>query len=200
MNDVFRAMDAKFPKGLRDDGIVIEGNAALVDLSKATLVDELTQRLERRIAIGDVGLNGFQHVQDGLVNLQEDAIVELLQTKKLQHLAWLWAELDDTHDASDKQKRRLRLHKEVSCGLGLPPGRDELSPKGCVFLVILQGAHLQVMPRIGTLLLLRSRGCHFLLRECRIACKLQLHALGNHSAICNALLCNRVTISHGSRR
>ena len=43
--------------------------ALLIHLAEATLVDELTHSLERRIAIGHIGLHSLQHLKNGLVYL-----------------------------------------------------------------------------------------------------------------------------------
>ena len=79
--------------------------SSVSSLAKATLVDQLPHCLQGGIAIGDIRLHKFQHVQDRLVDLssvavnlqvlksnatavclQKDSIVQLLQPQKLQHL------------------------------------------------------------------------------------------------------------------
>merc|ERR1719424_479579 len=143
VDDILHAVDAKLPELRRDDLVIVERDAALVHLAKAALVDELTHSLERRIAICDIWLHCLQHLKDGLVDLQEDAIVHLLQAHQLQDFAWLRCHFDDTLDACNEQEGLFWLHKEVACGFRLPPGRDELSPKACILLVVLQCPHLQ---------------------------------------------------------
>merc|ERR1719453_2770053 len=102
-------MDAKLSQLVRDDFVVVEWNAALVHFAIATLVHELAHSLERWVAIGAIWRHIFQHLQDGLVDLQEDSIVQLLQAQQLQDLARLRAELDDTNNAGDEQELGLGL-------------------------------------------------------------------------------------------
>ena len=51
--------------------------------------------------IGDIGLDEAEHVGGGLVDLEEDTVVDLAQAEELQHLAGLGADAVDT-------ARRLR--------------------------------------------------------------------------------------------
>ena len=58
VDEVLHAHDAVFAEMLLDDGVVGERNALLaVGLGVATLVDELTDRLEVGIAVGDEGFD-----------------------------------------------------------------------------------------------------------------------------------------------
>merc|ERR1719327_1440683 len=97
-------MNAILAEAARNDLIVRQWNAALVHLSIATLVDEFADRFEGGITIRDVRLHILQHLQDGLVHLQEHAVVQLLQTKQLEHLSGLGAQFDDADNASNEQK------------------------------------------------------------------------------------------------
>mmetsp|Transcript_84432 Transcript_84432/g.180855 ORF Transcript_84432/g.180855 Transcript_84432/m.180855 type:complete len:230 (-) Transcript_84432:63-752(-) len=196
VDQVLHAMEAILAKGAGDDLVVRERDALLIHLAKSALVDELPDALERGVSIGDIGLDSLQHLEDGLVHLEKDAIVELLQAQKLEHLAWLRAELDDTHDADHKQQLGLGLHEEVPRHLGLTTQGHELFLVRRVLLVILQGAHLQVVALLGAQLLLRGHCLLLFLRECRIPLELQLHLLRYYSALRDSVLSDLIPLRH----
>ena len=68
---------AFFTKCRADDFVVGEWNALFVHLAKATLVNKLSHCLKCWVAVGDVWLHQFQHVEDWLVHLEEDTIAKL---------------------------------------------------------------------------------------------------------------------------
>mmetsp|Transcript_84433 Transcript_84433/g.180858 ORF Transcript_84433/g.180858 Transcript_84433/m.180858 type:complete len:206 (-) Transcript_84433:130-747(-) len=172
VDQVLHPIQAVLAKAVGDNLVVRERDALLVHLAESTLVDQLPDGLQRRVAVCDVWLDSLQHLQDGLVHLQEDASVELLQAQELEHLPGLRAELDDAHNADHEEQLRLGLDKEVPRHLGLTAQGHELLLVSCVLLVILQGAHLQVVALLGAQLLLRSHGLLLLLCERSIALEL----------------------------
>merc|ERR1711957_797601 len=95
MDQVLHTMNAKLTKTLRDDVIVAERDALLVDFAETTLVHELPDRLQRWVTIRDVRLHKLQHLQNGLVHLEEDPVVNLAQAKQLHDLARLGRKLED---------------------------------------------------------------------------------------------------------
>merc|ERR1719171_999278 len=103
-------MDAKLSEVLADDLVIVQWDSALVHLAKTTLVHELADSFQRRIPVCDVRLHVLEHLQDWLVDFQEDAVVQLLEAQQLQDLPWLWAELDDTDNPGDEQQLWLRLN------------------------------------------------------------------------------------------
>ena len=58
-------------------------------------VHQLSDGLKIRCAVGDVGVDRAEHVQCGLVEAQEHAVVDLTQTQKLQNLASLGVDAID---------------------------------------------------------------------------------------------------------
>jgi hypothetical protein len=50
----------------------------------------------RNIPIGDIGLDEAEHVGGGLVDLEENTVVDLAQAEELQNLAGLGADSVDT--------------------------------------------------------------------------------------------------------
>ena len=70
-----------------------------------------------------------QHVDRGLVKLNEDAVVDLTQAEQLQDLLDFGRHLVDTADPDDEGQLRLAGHVKVPLLLGLPlqPKHIELS-------------------------------------------------------------------------
>ena len=96
VDQVFHADNAVLAEVLLNDLVVGKSNALLVDLSVATLVDELTDSLEVGVTVGDVGVDNSQHLLGGLGETDEDTVVDLEQTEKLQDLTGLGSDLVDT--------------------------------------------------------------------------------------------------------
>ena len=96
VDQVLHADNAVLAEVLLNDLVVGKGNALLVDLSVATLVDELTDGLEVGVTVGDVGVDDGQHLLGGLGKTDEDTVVDLQQTEQLQDLAGLGSDLVDT--------------------------------------------------------------------------------------------------------
>ena len=106
VDQVFHADNAVLAEVLLNDLVVGKSNALLVDLSVATLVDELTDSLEVGVTVGDEGVDNSQHLLGGLGETDEDTVVDLEQTEELQDLAGLGSDLVDTvlsqNNASEK--------------------------------------------------------------------------------------------------
>lgn len=106
VDQVFHADNAVLAEVLLNELVVGKGNALLVDLSVATLVDELTDGLEVGVTVGDEGVDNGQHLLGGLGETDEDTVVDLEQTEELQDLAGLGSDLVDTvlsqNNASEK--------------------------------------------------------------------------------------------------
>ena len=96
VDQVFHADNAVLAEVLLNDLVVGKSNALLVDLSVATLVDELTDSLEVGVTVGDVGVDNSQHLLGGLGETDEDTVVDLEQTEKLQDLTGLGSDFVDT--------------------------------------------------------------------------------------------------------
>lgn len=75
--------DAVLAKLLLDEAVVGEGDALLVDLGVAALVDELPDRLHVGFTVCDVWLDELKHLSGSLAELDEHAIVDLQQTEEL---------------------------------------------------------------------------------------------------------------------
>merc|ERR1719217_1050260 len=75
MHKVFHPMDTELAKIVGNDLVVVERNPALVHFAITTLVDQLANSLQGWEAIGHIWLHVLEHLQDGLVDLQEHTIV-----------------------------------------------------------------------------------------------------------------------------
>lgn len=114
VDQVLHADDAILAKVVLDQLVVGQGNSLFVDLSISSLVDELTDGLEVGITVGDVRVDDCQHLLCGLGQSDEDTIVDLKESEKLEDLSWLGCHLVDTLDSDDKDKLVLLLHIERS--------------------------------------------------------------------------------------
>lgn len=125
VNEILHADDAVLAKVLLDDAVVGEGNALLVDLSVSALVDELLDSLEVGVAVGNPGLDNLQHLGGGLGDADEDTVVDLEKTEKLEDLAGLGRNLVDTLDTDDEDELGLSRDMESTLLLG-KTGETEL--------------------------------------------------------------------------
>jgi hypothetical protein len=96
VNQIFHADNTVLAEAVLDDGVVSQGNTLLVDLSISTLVDELTDGLQVGVSVGNPRLDNLQHLEGGLGHANEDTIVDLEKTEKLENLAGLRSDLVDT--------------------------------------------------------------------------------------------------------
>jgi len=119
VDQILNADDVELAQSLGDNGVVSQGNTLLVDLAETALVDELADGLEVGGTVGDIGLNQQEHVVGGLVDFNEDTVVDLAQTQQLQDLLDLGGDVVDTADTDDEQQLGLRGNVERASVLGL---------------------------------------------------------------------------------
>jgi hypothetical protein len=96
VDQIFHADNAELSETSLNEGVVGESNALLVNLSIATLVDQLPDGLEVGISVSNPGLDNLEHLKSGLGQTDEDTIVNLEKTKELEDLARLRRNLVDT--------------------------------------------------------------------------------------------------------
>lgn len=125
VDEVLHADDVVLAEGLRDDLVLGQGDALLVDLAEAALVDQLADGLQGGLAVGDVGLDGLEHGHGGEVDLEEGGVVDLAQAQQLQDLLALGVHAHDTADADDKEDLGHVLDEVVAVVLGLALGADQ---------------------------------------------------------------------------
>lgn len=107
MDQVLHTDDAKFAQLLLDDLVIGEWNALLVDLSVAALIDEVADGFDTGVAVGDIGLDYFEHFGGGFGEFDEDAVVDLEEAEELEDLAGFGGDLVDTFDADDEDELGL---------------------------------------------------------------------------------------------
>merc|ERR1712100_447669 len=83
VDQVLDAADTELAESLINDLVVVQGDAAAVNLTIATGVDKLTDGSAGGETVGDKGLNIADHVHGGLVDADEDTVVELAETQQL---------------------------------------------------------------------------------------------------------------------
>jgi hypothetical protein len=140
VDEVLNADDAVLAEVLLDQLVVSDGQALLVDLAVAALVDELTDGLEVGVAVGDEGLDDLQHLGGGLGEADENTVVDLEETEELEGLALLGVDLVDTLDADDEGELGLGGDEEGAILLCLALGVDDVALGLDVLLVVLLGA------------------------------------------------------------
>lgn len=96
VDQILHTHNAVFSEVIFDDLVVGERNPLLVNLAVSALVNELPDGLEVRIAVGDVRLDDLQHFVGGFCKTDEDAVVDLEKTKKLEDLAGFGSDFVDT--------------------------------------------------------------------------------------------------------
>merc|ERR1719317_1210691 len=109
----------------------------MVDLTVTTLVDQFASGLQVRETISNERFNQTKHVDGGLVQLDEDTILDLAQTEKLQNLANLRGNTHDTTDTYYESYLSFRSYEQVAIGLGLTTQTDVLVFDLAVFLYVL---------------------------------------------------------------
>ena len=96
MDQVLHTDDAKFAQLLLDDLVIGEGNALLVNLPVAALVDEVADGFDTGVAVGDIGLDYFEHFGGGFGEFDEDAVIDLEEAEELKDLAGFGGDFVDT--------------------------------------------------------------------------------------------------------
>ncbi len=100
VDEILNTKDAELAELLLDDVVVGYGQALLIDLAVAALVNELADSLEVWVAVGDEGFDDLEHLKGGLGQADKDAIVDLKKTEQLERLAFLGVDLVDTDTIS----------------------------------------------------------------------------------------------------
>jgi len=114
VDEVFNREDIELAEGFLDDGVVGEGDALLGHLAMSTLIDQLADRFEIRLAVCDVGFDETEHLLGSFCDFDEDAVVDLQETEKLQYFTGLWRDLVDTADTNNKVDLGLGWDVEIT--------------------------------------------------------------------------------------
>jgi len=137
VNQIFHADNTVLAKVVLNKLVVGKSNSLLVDLAVSSLVDELSDRLEVGVAIGNVWVDDGQHLLCSLGQADENTIVDLEESEKLEDLSWLGGNLVDTLDSDHEDELRLLLNVEGSTLSAQSSKSDLLTLCITVFLDIL---------------------------------------------------------------
>lgn len=141
VDQILHADNAVLAKVLLDDGVVGERNAVLLSsFGVSTLVDQLTHGLEVGVSVSDEWLDNLEHLRGGLGQADEDTVVDLEQTEKLESLALLWVDLVDTLDTDNEDELGLCRHVVAALRLGNTAKTDLLTLEVAVLLHVRLGA------------------------------------------------------------
>lgn len=140
VDQVLHGGDAVLAKSSFNDLVVIDGDALLVDLGVTALVDELADGAQVGVAVGNVGLDELEHLRGGLVQTDEDTVVDLKKTEQLQDLAGLGRDVVDTADTDNEHQLVLSGNKVFTVLLGLLASLGNSLLGLAVLLVVLLGA------------------------------------------------------------
>lgn len=160
VDEILNTHNAVLAEVLLNNGVVGKSNALLVDLSVTTLVDKLLDGLQVGVTVGDPGLDDLEHLGDGLGDLDEDTVVDLEETEKLEDLAGLRGHLVDTLDADDEDQLGLSGDVGGVLVLGDAVKADLLALSIAVLLDVLLSTLEDdlTLLLVGSLLLLNSVG------------------------------------------
>jgi len=139
VNEVLHTDHTVFAELLLNDGVVGDGDSLTIDLGVTTLVDELTDGLEVDLSVGDVWADKVEHLLSGLGDSDEDTVIDLEETEKLEDLLWLGGNLRDTLQPNNEVDLGLGSNVEVAGLSGLTLESDLLLLLVLVLLDILVG-------------------------------------------------------------
>ena len=149
VDNVLDTMDTQVTQVLGDQSIISQGDSRSVNLQVASLVHQLSNGGQRRVSERDVRRDRSKHLGNRAVNLQENTVVKLLQSEKLQDLSGLGGHLVDTDESCHKQELRLGFNEEVPALSGLTSHADEISLTSSVLLEVLDGPILQLLTSLS---------------------------------------------------
>merc|ERR1719278_2000613 len=151
VNEVLDTDDAILAKVLLNDVVGRDWSSVTVHLDESALVDQLTNRLQVRSSPGDLRFADAQHVQGGLVQLDEHAVVDLAQTEQLKSFLHLGGDLVDTTDSHDEGELRVGGNIEITFLLSIALQLNLLS----LLILVLLGVLLSLLEDLDPLCLLR---------------------------------------------
>merc|ERR1712018_111474 len=125
---------SRFDKVVGGDGCPLT-----INLKVSTLVNELPNWLQVWYSPSDVRFANSKHIDGGLVQFDENTIVDLSEAEKLQNLADLWGDLVDTTNTHDKGQFGLGWDVEVASLLGLTGKPKFIAFTFAIFLDVLFG-------------------------------------------------------------
>ena len=114
VNEIFDGEDTVLTEDLLDLLVIDERDTLTVQLSVTTLVDEFADGLEVGVAVSNVGLDKTEHFRGGLVQTNEDSVVDLTKAEKSEDLLDLGGDLVDTTNTDNNSKTAFTFNEEVT--------------------------------------------------------------------------------------
>lgn len=119
VDEVLNSGDVVLSEGFFDDGVGGEGDSLSVDLAISSLEDEFADGFAGGVAEGDVGLDSSEHVGGGLVDSNEDSVVELSESEEPHDSDDFRVELVNTSDSDDEGESGLSRYVDLTGELSL---------------------------------------------------------------------------------
>ncbi len=139
VDQVLDADDAVLPEHALDALVRAQRDALFMDLAVAAFINEVFNGRPGGVAPRDGVVHELQHVERGLVQLHEDAVVDLAETQKLEDLADLGRVVVESLAADDQGDLGLGLDEDAALEARLPLAVDDGPALGLVLLLVLGG-------------------------------------------------------------
>lgn len=137
VDQVVNRQDTVFTQMLFDDLVVGQGNSLLVDLTVTSLVDQLSGGRVGWVTVSNVWFDQLQKLSSSLGDLDENTVVDLVQSHQLQNLSLLWSHVVDTLDSNDKDHLWLTFNVESTIGLSFTLSVNDSSFGFFILLLVL---------------------------------------------------------------
>jgi len=102
VDDVLNADDVVLAQVFLNDVIVGDGNTLALLFGESTFVNELSNGLLAGVAPREPRVGNAEHLNGGLVQLNENSVVDLTESQKLEDFAWARVDLVDTTDTHNE--------------------------------------------------------------------------------------------------
>ena len=137
VDQVIDGQDTVLTQMFFDNLVVRQSNSLLVDLTETSLVDQLSDGRVGWVTVSNVRFDQLQKFGGSLGDLNENTVVDLVQSHQLQNLSLLWSHVVDTLDSDDEDQFWLTFDVEGTVGLGFTLGIDDSSFSSFVLLLVL---------------------------------------------------------------
>lgn len=137
MDQVINGQDTVLTQMLFDDLVVGQSNSLLVDLTITSLVDQLSGGRVGWVTVSNVRLDQLQKLSSSLGDLDENTVVDLVQSHQLQNLSLLWSHVVDTLDSNDEDHLWLTFDVESTIGLSFTLSVNDSSFSIFILLLVL---------------------------------------------------------------
>ena len=124
IDKVLNSGNVVLAQNLFNSAVLFNGDSLPVDLSETSLEHKSSDALLSRVSVGNVRLNSPEHINGGLVNSDEDTVMELSKSEKPHDSDDLRVKLVDTPDSDNKGELGFSWYVNLSGKLGLNYKKD----------------------------------------------------------------------------